>query len=62
MDVYGNIDSKQLFSAKELTVGVKATIADNGAYGMICVQGTGRINRQPRSTARKSSDSTNLRR
>ena len=43
--VYGSIDGEQLFSAKELTVepGVKCTIKDNGAYGLITVQGSGRI-------------------
>jgi hypothetical protein len=43
--VYGNVDGEELFSAKELTVnpGVKATVKDNGAYGLIAVQGTGRI-------------------
>jgi hypothetical protein len=47
--VYGKIDGQQLFTAKELTVGpgVKATIKDTGAYGLICVQGTGTINRKP---------------
>jgi hypothetical protein len=47
--VYGKVDGEQLFTAKELTVeaGVKATIRDTGAYGLICVQGTGKINRQP---------------
>ena len=47
--VYGKIDGEQLFTAKELTVspGVKATIKDNGAYGLICVQGTGTINGKP---------------
>jgi hypothetical protein len=47
--VYGKIDGAQLFSAKELTVepGVKCTIKDKGAYGLICVQGIGRINDQP---------------
>ncbi len=47
--VYGKIDGAQLFTAKELTVnpGVKATVKDKGAHGLICVQGTGRINRQP---------------
>jgi hypothetical protein len=46
--VYGKVDGEQLFTAKELTVeaGVKATITDTGAYGLICVQGTGKINRQ----------------
>ncbi len=47
--VYGKIDGEQLFTAKELTLnpGVKATINDTGAYGLICVQGTGSINRKP---------------
>ncbi len=47
--VYGKVDGEQLFTAKELTVdpGVKCTIKDNGAYGLICVQGDGRINGQP---------------
>ena len=44
--VYGNIDGEQLFSAKELTVdpGTRCTIIDNGAYGLITVQGKGRMN------------------
>jgi hypothetical protein len=43
--VYGKVNGEELFSAKELTVnpGAKATIKDNGAYGLITVQGTGRI-------------------
>jgi hypothetical protein len=43
--VYGKVGGKELFSAKELTVnpGVKVTVKDNGAYGLIAVQGTGRI-------------------
>ncbi|HEY7329694.1 MAG TPA: hypothetical protein VH592_18820 [Gemmataceae bacterium] len=43
--VYGKVHGEQLFSAKELTVdpGVKVTIKDNGAYGLITVQGSGRI-------------------
>jgi hypothetical protein len=47
--VYGKVDGEQLFTAKELTVerGVRATIADAGAHGVICIQGTGKINRQP---------------
>jgi hypothetical protein len=47
--VYGKINGEQLFTAKELTVepGVQCTIKDKGAYGLICVQGTGKINRQP---------------
>ena len=47
--VYGKIEGQQLFTAKELTVepGAKCTIKDKGAYGLICVQGTGRINGEP---------------
>jgi len=43
--VYGKVDGEQLFSARELTVnpGVKVTIKDNGAYGLIAVQGSGTI-------------------
>jgi hypothetical protein len=45
--VYGKVDGQQLFTAKELTVnpGVKVTVKDNGAYGLITVQGNGRISR-----------------
>ena len=45
--VYGKINGEQLFTAKELTVdpGAKCTIKDNGAYGLITVQGRGRMNR-----------------
>jgi hypothetical protein len=44
--VYGKINGEQLFTAKELTVdpGVKCVIKDNGACGLICVQGTSKIN------------------
>lgn len=44
--VYGKINGEQLFSAKELTVepGVKCTIKDKGAYGLIVVQGRGKMN------------------
>jgi len=47
--VYGKIEGEQLFSAKELTVepGVRCTVRDHGAYGLICVQGIGRINGHP---------------
>src|ERR1044071_998296 len=47
--VYGNVDGQQLFTAKELTVdpGVRCTVRDKGAYGLICVQGKGIINDQP---------------
>ncbi len=46
---YGRIKGEQLFSAKELTVdpGTKVTVKDNGAYGLICVQGRGTINGMP---------------
>src|SRR6266571_5144801 len=45
--VYGKINGEQHFTAKELTVepGVKCTIKDKGAYGLICVQGRGRMNK-----------------
>ena len=47
--VYGDINGKQYFTAKELTVdpGVRCTIKDRGACGLICVQGKGTINGQP---------------
>jgi hypothetical protein len=47
--VYGKIDGAQLFTARELTVdpGVKCSIRDKGAYGLICVQGRGLINGEP---------------
>jgi hypothetical protein len=43
--VYGRVDGKQLFSARELTVDPGATcrLRDPGASGWITVQGTGRI-------------------
>jgi hypothetical protein len=43
--VYGTVDERQLFSAKELTVdpGASCTITDTGAYGWITVQGEGTI-------------------
>ena len=43
--VYGKVRKKQLFSAKELTLqpGARCTIRDGGAYGLIAVQGSGRI-------------------
>lgn len=45
--VYGKVAGEQLFTAKELTVAprAKCTIKDNGAYGLITVQGKGRMNR-----------------
>jgi len=43
--VYGLVDGKQLFSAKELTLepGAKCTLQDPGASGWITVQGKGRM-------------------
>lgn len=50
--VYGTINGKQLFSAKELTLqpGVTCTIGDGGACGLITVQGSGRIGKTPLDT------------
>lgn len=50
--VYGKVKGKELFSAKELTIapGAKATIKDNGAYGVVAVQGFGRIGKHPLRT------------
>lgn len=47
--VYGQINGQQYFTAKELTVepGARCTVKDQGAYGLICVQGKGTINGQP---------------
>jgi len=47
--VYGHFDGVEYFTAKELTVapGATATIKDNGASGVICVQGRGRIGNLP---------------
>ena len=44
--VYGRIDGEQLFTAKELMLqpGAKATLRDNGANGLVCVQGQGKMN------------------
>jgi hypothetical protein len=46
--VYGKVADQELFTAKELTInpGVKVTIKDNGAYGLIAVQGSGWIGKQ----------------
>jgi hypothetical protein len=43
--VYGKVAGEQLFTAKELTVdpGARVTVKDNGAYGLIAVQGSGRM-------------------
>ncbi len=45
--VYGRIGTEQLFTAKELTIepGQKCTVKDNGAYGLIVVQGKGKMNK-----------------
>src|SRR5438552_14952951 len=45
--VYGKVNGQQYFTAKELTVepGAKCTIKDKGAYGLITVQGKGRMNK-----------------
>jgi hypothetical protein len=50
--VYGKVYGEQLFTAKELTVypGQKATVTDNGANSIICVQGEGRINKMKLSS------------
>ena len=47
--VYGKIEGHQLFTAKELTLEPesKCTVKDKGAFGLICVQGIGRINGLP---------------
>ena len=45
--VYGRFEGEQLFTAKELTVdpGTKCVIKDTGAYGLITVQGHGKMNK-----------------
>ena len=50
--VYGRFAGRQLFSAKELTVqpGVTVTLRDPGAFGMILMQGYGRIGPHPLQT------------
>lgn len=50
--VYGKVKGKELFSAKELTVepGAKATVKDNGAYGLTAVQGCGKIGKHALQT------------
>ncbi len=42
---YGKVDGKEVVTAKELTIqpGRKVVVKDKGAYGLICVQGRGRI-------------------
>ncbi len=51
--VYGKIDDEDMFSAKELTVlpGKSANIKDKGAYGLIVVQGSGKIGKLPVESA-----------
>ena len=43
--VYGKFEGRQLFSSKELTVqpGVKCTVKDGGATGVIVTQGQGKV-------------------
>jgi hypothetical protein len=50
--VYGRIDGEQLFTAKELTIdpGVRVTVKDNGAYGLVAVQGTGKVGKHALQT------------
>ncbi len=45
--VYGHIDGDQFFTAKELTVypGQTVTVKDNGASGVITIQGQGKANK-----------------
>lgn len=44
--VYGAINGRQYFTAKELTVapGARCAVTDQGAYGLIVTQGQGRMN------------------
>lgn len=44
--VYGRFEGEQLFTAKELTIdpGTTCVIRDTGAYGLITVQGHGKMN------------------
>ena len=44
--VYGRINGKQYFTAKELTIapGSKCVVQDQGAYGLIVTQGKGKMN------------------
>jgi hypothetical protein len=50
--VYGKVKGKELFSAKELTIqpGARVTVKDNGAYGLVAVQGCGKIGNHPLRT------------
>ncbi|MBY0230299.1 MAG: hypothetical protein K2W96_13530 [Gemmataceae bacterium] len=50
--VYGKVAGEQLFTAKELTIdpGVTVTLMDHGAYGLVSVQGSGRIGKHALQT------------
>ncbi len=50
--IFGRFDGFEPFTAKELTVepGATCTVSDRGAYGLICVQGSGTINGEPLSS------------
>ena len=50
--VYGKVGGEQLFTARELTVdpGATVTVKDHGAYGLIAVQGSGRIGKHALQT------------
>jgi hypothetical protein len=50
--VYGHVAGRELFTAKELTIqpGGKVTVKDKGAYGLITVQGSGRIGKHALQT------------
>lgn len=50
--VYGRFDGFEPFTAKELAVepGARAVVRDRGAYGLVCVQGSGTINGMPLSS------------
>jgi len=50
--VYGKVHGEELFSAKELTLnpGVKMKIKDRGAFGLITVQGSGKLGKLPLQT------------
>ena len=47
--VYGKNRFKQYYTSKDLTVdpGARCRITDQGAYGLVCIQGQGTINGQP---------------
>jgi len=49
---YGRMDGQQRFAAKELTLqpGAKCVVKDGGAYGLITIQGNGRIGRMRLAT------------